>query len=104
MVIGLDVKKPKKICKDPNCPFHGDLKVRGNILEGVVKSDKMDKSVVVERRHVRYLPKYERYEKRTTKITAHNPACINAKVGEKVRIAECKPLSKMKSFVVLEVI
>ncbi|MFQ6087426.1 MAG: 30S ribosomal protein S17 [Candidatus Methanofastidiosia archaeon] len=104
MVIGLDVKKPKKICKDPNCPFHGSLKVRGNIFEGVVKSDKMMKSVVIEREHVRYLPKYERYEKRTNKITAHNPTCINAKVGEKVRIAECRPLSKMKSFVVLEVI
>ncbi|MBN1455027.1 MAG: 30S ribosomal protein S17, partial [Methanomicrobia archaeon] len=40
--------------------------------------------------------------KRQSKIHAHNPPCINAKVGDIVKIAECRPLSKTKSFVVVE--
>jgi len=37
-----------------------------------------------------------------SRITAHNPPCIAARRGEKVKIAECRPLSKTKSFVVVE--
>ena len=91
-------------CKDKNCPIHGDLKIRGRILEGVVISDKMRNSVVVKRELLEYIPKYERYAKKSSKITAHNPPCLNAKLGDNVRIAECRPISKTKSFVVIEVI
>lgn len=92
-MVGLDVKNLKK-CDDPNCPFHGNLRVRGQILEGVVASDKARRTVVVEREYYKYIPKYERYERRTSKITAHNPDCIGAKVGDKVKIGECRPISK----------
>ncbi|MCK4247102.1 MAG: 30S ribosomal protein S17 [Methanomicrobia archaeon] len=91
-------------CEDKNCPIHGNLKTRGRILEGVVISDKMRNSVVVKRELLEYIPKYERYAKKSSKITAHNPPCINAKLGDSVKIAECKPISKTKSFVVIEVI
>lgn len=101
--IGLDVQPPEKECSDPKCPFHGQLPVRGSVMDGVVVSAKMDKTVVVERSFVRKVPKYERYEKRRGRIHAHNPPCISAIEGEKVRIAECRPLSKNKSFVVVEV-
>ena len=37
-----------------------------------------------------------------SRITAHNPPCIDAKTGDKVKIAECRPLSKTKNFVVVE--
>jgi len=47
--------------------------------------------------------KYNRYEKRLSKFHAHNPPCIHAKVGDIVTIAECRPLSKTKNFVVVEV-
>ncbi|HIP15859.1 MAG TPA: 30S ribosomal protein S17 [Methanothermococcus okinawensis] len=100
--IGIDVKYPENTCDDPHCPFHGKLSVRGQIFEGVVVSDRAHKTVVVKREIIRYIPKYERYEKRTSKIVAHNPPCIHAKVGDKVRIAECRPLSKTKAFVVIE--
>ncbi|MHC1566188.1 MAG: 30S ribosomal protein S17 [Candidatus Syntropharchaeia archaeon] len=100
--IGLEVKVPEKTCDDPNCPFHGTLPVRGQILEGEVVSDKMDRTVVVLRRYLKLIKKYERYEKRQSKIHAHNPPCIDAKVGDKVRIGECRPLSKTKKFVVIE--
>jgi small subunit ribosomal protein S17 len=100
--IGYDVKPPEKECSDPNCPFHGTLPVRGKILEGKVVSDKAEKTVIVRRDYLHYVPKYERYERRHSRIPAHNPPCIDAKKGDKVKIAECRPLSKTKHFVVIE--
>jgi small subunit ribosomal protein S17 len=100
--IGIDVVPPATKCKDPHCPFHGTLPVRGQILAGTVISDKMDRSVVVLREYLRYISKYERYERRTRKYIAHKPDCIKLEVGDKVRIMECRPLSKTKSFVVIE--
>ncbi|HLB69520.1 MAG: 30S ribosomal protein S17 [Candidatus Methanoperedens sp.] len=101
--IGLDVQPPTKECADPSCPFHGTLPVRGQVLSGKVVSDKMDRTVVVQRAFVKKIAKYERYEKRKTKVHAHNPPCIAAKAGDNVIIAECRPLSKTKSYVVVEV-
>jgi len=102
--IGLDVKPPTKECDDPNCPFHGRLPVRGQILSAVVVSHKMNRTVVVQKSYVKRIQKYERYEKRRSKIHAHNPPCINAKEGDKVKIAECRPLNKTSSYVVIEVV
>jgi len=100
--IGIDVKEPDRECDDVNCPFHGKLPVRGQIIEGVVVSDKAEKTVVVQRTYMKKIRKYERYEKRRSKIHAHNPPCIAAKAGDVVKIMECRPLSKTKSFVVVE--
>jgi small subunit ribosomal protein S17 len=100
--IGYVVKPPEKECKEPDCPFHGTLPVRGKILEGIVVSDKMQSTVVVERNYLHRIPKYERYERRRKRIAAHNPECLNVKKGDKVKIAECRPLSKTKNFVVIE--
>ena len=47
--MSLNFKKPKKSCDDRNCPFHGTLAVRGRVLEGVVQTAKMDKTVIVDR-------------------------------------------------------
>ena len=70
------------------------------ILQGVVVSDKMDKSVVVrvERRVMH--PVYKKYIKRSAKYTAHDEhnAC---KVGDVVQIMESRPLSKTKTWVVV---
>jgi small subunit ribosomal protein S17 len=102
--IGIDTKPPEKKCDDVNCPYHRHLRVRGKILEGRVVSDKMERSVIVERERMYSLKKYERFEKRISRTPAHNPPCINAKVGDRVRIAECRPLSKTVAFVVVEVL
>ncbi|UZE91821.1 MAG: 30S ribosomal protein S17 [Methanosarcinales archaeon] len=102
--IGLDVAAPKNECADINCPFHGTLPVRGQIIEGKVVSSKMDKTAVVQREFTKWNPKYGRYKKVRSKIHAHNPPCINAKDGDVVKIAECRPLSKTKKFVIIEVI
>ena len=101
--IGIDVKIPAQRCDDKKCPFHSNLSVRGQIIEGTVVRNKMQRTVVVERERLWYLPKYERYEKRVSRYFAHNPSCINAKVGDIVKIAECRPLSKHVTFTVIEV-
>ena len=96
------MKRPRKACGDRNCPFHGSLPIRGRVLEGTVVSDKMDKTVVVRRDYLNYVPKYKRYERRHSHIPAHCPPCISAKEGDLVKISECRPISKTVSFVVVE--
>jgi small subunit ribosomal protein S17 len=100
--IGLDVPPPVKTCEDEYCPFHGKLPVRGKTLRGVVTSDKMTRTIVVELEYLHYVSKYMRYEKRRSKIMAHNPPCMDAKRGDDVTIAECRPISKETSFVVIK--
>lgn len=100
--IGIDVVPPTSECNDNNCPFHGSLPVRGQTIDGVVATVKMNKTVVVERNYLKYQQKYERYEKRSNRYSAHAPACLGLKVGDRVRIAECRPISKTVSFVVIE--
>ncbi|MBU2639549.1 MAG: 30S ribosomal protein S17 [Nanoarchaeota archaeon] len=98
----IEVKKPKKECKSEDCPFHGTLKVHGRTFVGKVKSAKARKTIVVSWERAHYIRKYERYEKRLSKIQAHVPKCIDVKEGDTVKIMECRPLSKTKHFVVVE--
>ena len=102
MALGLNVQEPEETCSDENCPFHGSLSVRGQILEGVVASTDMDKTVIVEREYDVKVPKYDRYMKRRSRVPAHAPTCLDLTVGDTVRIAETRPLSKTKSHVVVE--
>jgi small subunit ribosomal protein S17 len=95
------VKPPATTCNDPLCPYHGKLSVRGKVIEGTVVSSKMSKAVVVQRDYLYYVPKYKRYEKRRSKIHAYKPPCIEVREGDTVKIAECRPISKTISFVVI---
>jgi len=67
-----------------------------------VVSNKPKNTVVVEREYLHFVPKYERYERRKSRINAHKPECMEINVGDKVKIGECKKISKTKSFVVIE--
>lgn len=71
------------------------------ILQGTVVSDKGDKTVIVsvERRIMH--PLYKKYIRRSKRYAAHDPENRH-KVGDVVRIAECRPLSRTKRFEVLE--
>lgn len=80
------------------------VSTRGRTFIGTVSSDKMQKTVTVEWRRKQYIKKYERYEYKKTKVHAHNPESIDAKLGNTVRIKETKPLSKTKHFIVVEVL
>jgi small subunit ribosomal protein S17 len=102
MALGLNVSEPEETCSDPNCPFHGSLAVRGQTVIGKVASTDMDKTVVVEREYDVKVPKYDRYMKRRSRISAHHPDCLDLAVGDTVRIAETRPLSKTKTHVVVE--
>ncbi|HJT85224.1 MAG TPA: 30S ribosomal protein S17 [Nitrososphaeraceae archaeon] len=96
------VSLPKKSCEDESCPFHGSLSVRGRLYIGTVESNKSSKMVVVSRQYNRLVKKYKRYERSKSKVHAFLPDCISVSEGDKVKIAECKPLSKTISFVVVE--
>ena len=100
--IGIALEVPKQRCNDIKCPFHGNLSLRGRQFIGIVVSTKMRKTAVIEFERLHFLKKYERYEKRRTKLKAHNPECINAKEGNVVSLVECRPLSKTKNFVVIQ--
>lgn len=91
-------------CKDPKCPVHGMLKTRGNEIDGVVVSDKARKTVIVEHAYTTFLHKYERSLRKTSRIAAYNPECINARTGDTVLISETRRLSKTKSFVVTKIL
>ncbi|MBS3157086.1 30S ribosomal protein S17 [Candidatus Woesearchaeota archaeon] len=78
------------------------ITTHGRIFVGRVKSAKAQKTAVVEWERTLYLRKYERYEKRLSKIQVHIPDSIEVKEGDIVKIAECRPLSKTKHFVIIE--
>lgn len=70
------------------------------VLTGVVVSDAMNKTVVVEvLRYVKH-PKYKKYQKISKRYQAHD-ADEAYSVGERVRIEECRPLSRHKHFTVI---
>ena len=70
------------------------------ILQGVVVSDKMDKSVVVKVERRVMHPVYKKYIKRSAKYTAHDENNL-CKIGDVVQIIESRPLSKTKTWVVM---
>jgi len=70
------------------------------ILQGVVVSDKMDKTIVVQVERRVMHPIYKKFVRRTKKYAAHDEANAH-KVGETVRIQECRPISKRKRWEVL---
>jgi small subunit ribosomal protein S17 len=100
--IGLGAKAPKNACDNDKCPWHGHLKIRGRVFKGRVVSSKAPDTAIVQWNYYNYNSKYERYERRKTRLAAHNPSCIAAQAGDTVRIGECRPVSKSKSFVVFE--
>ncbi len=76
---------------------------RGEILTGTVVSDKMKHTVIDARDVIKYIPKYKKYARAHSRIVAHNPPSINAKVGDIVTIAETRKLSKTKAWMVVQV-
>jgi len=95
----------KEVCLDRRCPKHGTISTRGRKFKGHVKKIVGQRAVIsVER--IAYYAKYKRYIKKKSKLHAHIPKCMTEtiKPGSYVLIEECKPLSKITHFVVLEVI
>ena len=96
--VGMGFELPKEKCEgDLSCPFHGSLKLRGRTFAGTVIKRNPHKTVTIEWPRTSYIQKYERYEKKRTRVKAHNPSCINAQIGDKVTIVETRPISKTKN-------
>lgn len=70
---------------------------------GIVVSDKMEKTIVVEYTARVPHPKFKKIIKRTKKFYAHDEKS-EATVGDKVRIIECRPISKSKRWRLVEVL
>ncbi len=79
-----------------------DKKVQRTIV-GRVVSDKMDKTVSVAIERLIKHPVYGKYIRRTTKILAHD-AANECKPGDRVAISECRPISKNKSWSVVNIV
>jgi small subunit ribosomal protein S17 len=77
---------------------------RGRVLFGRVIKKDISKTATVQVNHLHYIKKYERFEKRRSKIRVHNPEEINAQIGDDVKIQETRPISKTKHFTITEII
>lgn len=91
-------------CTDKNCYVHGTIRVRGRRTEGKVVSAKAKATVVVERSVIKFISKYKRWAKGRSRLRAHNPICINAALGDTVKVGETRKISKTKAWTVLEIV
>jgi small subunit ribosomal protein S17 len=69
---------------------------------GKVVSLSSKQTIVVQREYLQKISKYNRYERRRSKIHAHLPPCIELREGDTAIIGECRPLAKTVSFVVVQ--
>lgn len=76
---------------------------RRKVREGVVTSDKMDKTVVVEVKRLVAHPLYHKIIRRRARIKAHDPN-NTCQVGDKVLLIESRPLSRDKRWRIKEVL
>ncbi|RIK54057.1 MAG: 30S ribosomal protein S17 [Chloroflexi bacterium] len=79
------------------------MRARRKTLVGTVTSDKMDKTVVVTVNRITRHPLYGKVIKVSKKYKAHDEN-NEAKMGDVVRICECRPISKDKTFFVQEIL
>jgi len=99
------VNPPKaKECSDKYCPFHGTTRIRGKITSGVVVSKKSRNSIIIRRNYLHFIKKYQRYERRNTRLACHLPDCLRNEInlGDFVRVGESRKISKTKAFIVLD--
>jgi small subunit ribosomal protein S17 len=78
-------------------------KSRKKEFVGIVKSDKMMKTIVVAVDTMKLHPLYKKYVKRTKKVKAHDEK-NDAKIGDRVRVIECRPLSREKRWRLVEIL
>ncbi|HEY9055355.1 MAG TPA: 30S ribosomal protein S17 [Rectinemataceae bacterium] len=73
------------------------------VLQGVVTSDKMAKTIVVEIMMRKLHPLYKKYVTRSKTLKAHDEK-NEAHVGDTVRVEECRPLSRDKRWRLVEIV
>ncbi|KAL3162701.1 30S ribosomal protein S11, chloroplastic [Trebouxia sp. C0009 RCD-2024] len=85
--VGLGFKTPKEAIEgtyiDKKCPFTGNISIRGRILSGIVKSTKMNKTIIVRRNYVHYIKKYARPLSKTVRFNVLRVTPKGQKAGKK---------------------
>jgi small subunit ribosomal protein S11e len=88
---------------DKKCPFTSDISIRGRILTGKVVSTKMNRTIIIRRDYLHYIPKYsglastltvkithfmivDRYEKRHKNLAAHLSPAFRVELGDSVTV------------------
>jgi small subunit ribosomal protein S17 len=79
------------------------MKVNKKSYTGQVVSDKMEKTIVVAVTTKQLHPLYKKYVKKTKKVKAHDEK-NEAHIGDTVRVIECRPLSRDKSWRLVQVV
>ena len=80
-----------------------EVRKKRKVREGLVSSNKMDKSILVKVERKLKHPKYGKFLKRTTKLMAHDDQ-NSCNMGDKVKVMETRPLSKNKCWRLVEII
>jgi small subunit ribosomal protein S17 len=80
-----------------------EVRKNRKVREGLVTSNKMEKSIVVSVERKLKHPKYGKFLKRTTKLMAHDEK-NECQMGDKVKVMETRPLSKNKCWRLVEII
>ena len=97
-----DIKK-EPVKNEKNNPFNGSLSIRGKTFEGLVIKSKGKGTVTLQKESPIYFTKFRRYGRSKNRIHAHVPSNLDVKEGDRVIAAECRPISKSVSFVVVEI-
>merc|ERR1711935_1111467 len=71
--VGLGYKTPRTA---KECPFTGNVHIRGRILTGVVRKLKMQRTIIVRRDYLHFVKKYGRFEKRHNNMAVHMSPCF----------------------------
>ena len=102
-VPGVNIPKMKE-CNDKFCPFHGTTRIRGKITQGIVVSKKSRNTVIIRQDYVQFIKKYQRYKRKNSRLACHLPECLSheIEIGDMVKVGESRPISKTKSFIVLD--
>ncbi len=80
------------------------LRMHGRVFVGTVIKDVFHKTTTIEFPRQVYNSKYERFQKRRTRLKVHVPDDFKVKKGDTIKVIETRPISKTKNFLALEVI
>merc|ERR1712224_600712 len=106
--VGLGIKCPKEAQDgnyvDKECPFTGNVSIRGRILKGmVISAGKMKRTIVLRRNYLHYIKKYNRFEKRHKNLAVHCSPAFDPKEGDIATVGQCRPVAKTVRFNVLKI-
>jgi len=96
----MEKQKSKELGKEKNIA-ETMPSTRGRIFKGII-TKKFPTRVVVEFERTVYIPKYERYYRKKTRLHSRLPQGLNVEVGDMVKVQECRPLSKIINSIVIE--